>query len=78
VTEKKKPVKAPVMIVTAHRVEGDPPFSFWRVEITDENGVWTEAFGSEDVLRAFVRGLEAGCSFFGAHFRTPEIPRLSP
>ncbi len=74
--EPTKTTKSLKVVVSMDRAEGDPPFSFWRVELTNDEGVWTEAFGSEDMLRAFLRGFTAACSFSGVYFPQPEIPRL--
>lgn len=69
-------MEAPKVSVTSHRAEGDPPMDYWRVEVSDARGVWTEAFGSEEALRAFLKGVQAGCSFCGVvHVPLPEIPR---
>ncbi len=68
--------KDPKITITVEVHDGDPKIAIYRVVIESDNGVWTEAFGSEECLRAFIRGLKAAFAFSDVGFvREPEIPR---
>jgi hypothetical protein len=56
------------------QVEMDPPLDIFNIELMTSDGVWTESFGSEEALRTFLRGVEAGCAL-GGRLEIPEIPR---
>ncbi len=70
----KQELKAPAVVITRHQVALDPPIDVFNVELKSEDSVWSETWGSEDQLRAFLRGIKAGCGMIGVVFYDPEIP----
>jgi len=56
----------------------DPPIEIFEVQISDESSTWSETIPTEEALRWFFRGVQAGASQFGDRFvPLPEIPRHS-
>ena len=53
---------------------GDPPIDVYTIEVSNETGVFPETFGSIEQLRAFMRGVQAGCSMFGVYISHADIP----
>ena len=53
---------------------GDPPINVYTIEVSNETGVFPETFGSVEHLRAFMRGVQAGCSMFGVYISHADIP----
>ena len=43
----------------------DPTVEIYHVELSTGRGVWTETFGHESHLHAFLRGVEAGLGVMG-------------
>ena len=41
----------------------DPSVTVFRVEVGNETGLWSETFGSDAELRAFLRGMSAKAEF---------------
>ncbi len=61
--------------ITRHEVAIDPPIPVFHVAMGNDRESWEESFGTEVELRAFLRGIKAGCSVFGGRFLDePEIP----
>ncbi len=57
--------------ITRHRIEQlDPPVDVFNIEVQREGGIWTESYGSEELVEAFTRGVKAGNPDF------PEIPPI--
>jgi len=61
--------------IRRYSIRMDPSLSVFNVELHKPNGIWTESFGSEKLLRAFLRGVRAGADMSGGEFFSePEIP----
>lgn len=60
--------------VERYKVPLDPPADVFHVEVLSGDGVWEETFGTEDLVHAFLRGVQAG-AFPNAHVPLYEIPR---
>ncbi len=60
--------------ITRIQVYTSPMVDVFNVVIQDEAGTWGETFGSEVELKAFLRGVQAGLTFSGSIYVTPEIP----
>lgn len=52
----------------------DPPINVFSVEITKGGGTWMETLPSEESLRWFLRGIQAGAQAAGEFVFLPEIP----
>lgn len=62
--------------ITKYEVPLDPHIEVFSVEIEDDKSTWMETIPSEENLRWFLRGVQAGASTFGnKHVSLPEIPR---
>lgn len=57
------------------RVMLDPSHDLFHVELTRATGGWNETYGSEEAVRAFLRGAEAGASLMSGRLQADEIPR---
>jgi len=66
--------KAPDTKVRKLMAGDDPEIPIYHVELSNDSGMWTETWGSEELLRAFLRGVQAGCSMFGVYVPAVEIP----
>lgn len=55
----------------------DPPLEFFQVIVRYSEGVWCETFGSEELLKVFLKGLQVGCDASGVQLPRFEIPRES-
>lgn len=54
----------------------DPSVEVFHVVLEKDDGVWHESFGSEETLRAFLRGVRAGANIAsGVFICDPEVPR---
>lgn len=61
--------------ITPVETKTDPPITVFSVVIEDKEGVWSDTFGSQELLRAYLRGIEAGGAMIGnKHVVRPEIP----
>ena len=65
--------------ITPQEAGDDPPITIFHVAIEDNRGetkgVWCDTFGSKELLRAYLRGLEAGAVMIGGkHVTRPEVP----
>ncbi len=56
------------------RVELEPHIDVFHVSVVQNGGSWDETFGSEELLRAFLRGVQAGRGGMD-YVPMPEIPR---
>lgn len=52
----------------------DPAVDIFELELTRGNGSWRKSFGSEELLRAFLEGVQACASLYGHIMMLPEIP----
>ena len=53
----------------------DPSIEIFAVEIGDDKSVWKETIPTEEAMRWFFRGLQAGANMFGGkHIFLPEVP----
>ena len=51
-------VAEPITIVVSKvNVDTDPSTHVFQVEIFDKNGTWHETFNTEELVRAFLRGM---------------------
>ena len=60
--------------ITRVRFALDPPIEVFNVEMENQTGRWTETFGSEGLLCAFLRGLQARTTM-GGELQIAEIPQ---
>jgi len=65
--------------ITPNEVGEDPSIVIFHVSIEDtregDQGIWTDTFGSKDLLNAYLRGIEAGAVMIGRkRVLRPEIP----
>lgn len=68
--------KKPEIKIKARMTRDDPPLAVYTVIIEDEKGEWPETYGSEELLRAYLKGVVAAARMYGGVFVTlPEIPR---
>jgi len=47
------------------KVPLDPPITIYEVVVTNETGEWREAFGSRELVDAFLRGVRAEAATLG-------------
>ena len=62
------------IIVTKHKVDLDPPVDVFRVKLNKEKRTWEGTFPTEETLRAFLKGVTAGCFMLGVHIPSVEVP----
>lgn len=53
-------------------VGDDPEIEIYHVELSHEGGMWTETFGSKELLDAFLKGLRAASGMMGFELRRNE------
>jgi hypothetical protein len=51
--------------IVPRRMDTDPGLTVYEVNVSNLTSEWKETFGTLDGVRAFVRGVKAGTSFFG-------------
>ena len=62
--------------ITKQMAGDDPEIPIYHVELLSTRGSWNETWATEELLRAFLRGVEAGAAMCcGAYITQPEIPR---
>ncbi len=61
-------------IIRGH-VQATRPIDIFQVNLATDKGTWDESFGSEAELKAFLRGVQAGCDLSGKVYTQPEIPQ---
>lgn len=59
--------------LSAMQAGQDPAITVYHVELQQE-GIWTETFGTQEALMAFLRGVQAAHGVAGRMLRIPEIP----
>ena len=64
--------------IKAIGVESDPYIIVYETIVRDEEGqaVWNETWGSKELLKAFLRGVEAAFSFTEILVKIPPIPEF--
>ena len=50
--------------VTRERIHGDPHCDIWRIVVQTDKAEWREAYGSKEIVDAFLRGVAAGASMY--------------
>jgi hypothetical protein len=61
--------------ISRHEVRLDPSINLFHVELSTGNQLWHETFPDEAFLKAFLRGVTAGCAMAGKRFLPPaEMP----
>ena len=60
--------------VRRSKTKHDPPVDIFSAEITNETGIWKERYGSENEMRAFLRGVQAGAQMCGHVVYPPPVP----
>jgi len=59
------------------KVGNDPSITIFHVTIRSERGIWTESWGSRELLEAFLQGVKAALSFTEVgHIEIPPIPEV--
>jgi hypothetical protein len=53
----------------------DPPIEVFYLVLETKRGAWHRSTGTENDLRIFLEGVQAGCAMMGQFFSLPEIPR---
>jgi|GEM_PF-4833230 len=72
------PKSEKVIEVKRLEISTDPPIEIFEVSISDQKSEWRETIPTEETLRWFLRGIQAGASSFGNKYvALPEIPRSS-
>jgi len=67
-------VEAPVIKIEKWMVGEDPAIHIYHMEITAYKAVWTETWGSRELLNTFLRGFRAGYQIMGVYIPDPDIP----
>lgn len=61
--------------ITRYKIPLDPSIDVFGVEVGDDKSTWMETIPSEESLRWFLRGVQAGAQAYGnKHASLPEIP----
>jgi len=54
---------------------GDPKIPIYKIILRGEESIWEETYGSKEVAKAFLRGVEATFSFTeGGLIKIPPLP----
>lgn len=64
--------------VDRFEVGRDPTVSIFHITLRNGQGIWEEGFGSQELMRAFVKGVQAASAMYGhaaSSFRELDIPR---
>ena len=62
--------------IIKYEVPLDPPIDVFNVVLENQNGTWHETLPSEETLRTFLRGVQAGAEMAGGvFFPNTEIPQ---
>jgi hypothetical protein len=69
-------LEKPEIEIIEEIIKGDPELKIYRVSIKTDTGEWKEVCGSKELLRHFMRGVQAGFSLKGIHITIPE-PKIS-
>ncbi len=64
----------PKVEVRKYVVPLDPPIYIFHVEIFNDEGTWSETWGSQHHLDIFLRGVRAALGVIGVYIPDPEIP----